>query len=663
MHTYTVGETGAGKTTRFVMQSIRALSSMPERPSFLITDIHGEILENLYSHLKEHGYTIKVLNCDDPTRSDTYNPFATMVQNCQCSGEIDDETHNMIRRIAEIMQPVQSTQDPIWDMGARSYTHGCILDLFETLLEGNIPPKCITLYNLIENHYWLRQKLGEYASLDSVDHFSTKPRTSMAIQKILGVTENADKTRRSYWGVVENHYDVFGQTTMYRLSSSNNISVEEFLEKPTVIVVQSGSAVCGDHLVSLLVNDIYTAIVRKGRQQRIKRLNRRVHCFLDEFANCHVADGPSFIKMLTTSRKFGMHWHMLLQSDAQIDRKYDKSISSIVRANCTEIFLGSNDFETAVRFANACGQKTMESLATRTTQQAPVLETVALLTPDRLNLLEQGHAYVRSRRHPLLHTYYEAFYNCEEYNTPVDLNRVYPHNHFDYRLTAFFPDDVLTLEKGEWQVVEYVHNCGFCRETELTAIMPEAHAKRYVQLLCLKKIIVEDNGLLHLGINQNHYELLRDKMRKKLAAEEAVTPFDAVTPLTDNGITMDEILGELPAGVQELENVSHFSCIPQYLAGKLLEVSMGGDPQLIRSGVRSIHMLKYEVLEAFIGANDYVSKEQWVAAFSSQLRRIEQRGWFSQEALESFRMALKEMDEELTLGNILEIKRIIASED
>ena len=44
VHTYTVGETGAGKTTRFVMQSIRALSSMPERPSFLITDIFPLVL-------------------------------------------------------------------------------------------------------------------------------------------------------------------------------------------------------------------------------------------------------------------------------------------------------------------------------------------------------------------------------------------------------------------------------------------------------------------------------------------------------------------------------------------------------------------------------------------------------------------------------------------
>ena len=63
-HTYTEGETGAGKTTRFVMQSILALSSLKIKPSFVIVDIHGEIIENLYSHLKKNGYSIKILNCD-----------------------------------------------------------------------------------------------------------------------------------------------------------------------------------------------------------------------------------------------------------------------------------------------------------------------------------------------------------------------------------------------------------------------------------------------------------------------------------------------------------------------------------------------------------------------------------------------------------------------
>ena len=119
-HTYVEGETGAGKTTRFAIQSIRALSSMKSKPSFMIVDIHGEIIENLYNHLQAQGYAIKILNCDDPSRSDSYNPFWGLAKRCTEIGELDDETYNRIRRIAEIMQPVNSTQGPIWDQGARA---------------------------------------------------------------------------------------------------------------------------------------------------------------------------------------------------------------------------------------------------------------------------------------------------------------------------------------------------------------------------------------------------------------------------------------------------------------------------------------------------------------------------------------------------------------
>ena len=601
-HTYTIGETGAGKTTRFVMQSIRALSSTLHKPSFLITDLHGEIIENLYTHLKENGYTIKILNCDEPSRSDTYNPFATMVEASRQSGMIDDETHNMIRKIAEIMQPVQSMHDPIWDIGARSYTHGCILDKFEALLDGMIPPKCITLYNLIENHYWLRRQFGEFSYLNSVPYFAAKPRNAMSIQKIIAVTDNADRTRRSYWGVIENHYDIFGQTSLYQLSSCSTIHVEEFLEKPTAIIVQSGSSTCGDHLVSLLVNDIYNTIVRKGKKQRNKQLERPVHCFLDEFANCNVAEGSVFVKMLTTSRKFGMHWHMLLQSDAQMESKYDRNIGSIIRANCTEIFLGSYDYDTASRFAQSCGKTTMESLATRTTKQAPVLETTDLITADKLNLMDPGTAYIRSRRHPLLHSYYEAFYNCGEYIPLEDIDSVYPHNNFDYRPTAFFPDSISTATPKELNILNHIQQCGSCTETELTAIMPLMDVKQCLRTLQTAKLVLNTNGRITLNISLWHLAFLNQKAQKgKMSAsmsgesktenaypqEDPWMPSDTPSHIgnssafdsADKVFSMDALIMMPVRNPQKMEMVQQFTCIPAAIAEHMLEIATGKDPK------------------------------------------------------------------------------------
>ena len=691
-HTYTIGETGAGKTTRFVMQSVRALACMPDKPSFLITDIHGEIIENLYPHLKQNGYTVRILNCDDPQHSDTYNPFEAMAKNCKQTGQIDTECHNMIRKIAEIIQPVQSTQDPIWDIGARSYTHGCILDKFEALIDGQIPLPCVTLYNIIENHYWLRRELGDHGSINHIPYYDRKPDTALSLQKMIATTENAEKTRRSYWGVVENHYDNFGQPSLYQLSSNSTIDVEEFLDTPTAIIVQSGASSCADHLVSLMVNDIYTAVVRKGRQQRSKRLSRPIHCFLDEFANCQIADGPSFIKMLTTSRKFGMHWHMLLQSDAQIERKYDTNIASIVRSNCTEIFLGSFDHDTAVRFAISCGKKTMESLATRLTQQAPVLECIDLLTADRLNLMEPGEVYVRSRRHPLLKTYYEAFYNCQEYAVSTDLDAIYPENNFDYTQTAFFPDDVNPVTDQDMVMLEYLNSNGPCQESALNSLMTPLQLRRSLLHLRTRNLIKQtDADDIAINITPWHMELLREQVRqrqeqerKKQQAKEArakqaqqeVASDQTMPPVvhtehsqsddTDSLFsrlrprTMDQVLRMPGFLTHSLENVVGYTCIPEELADNMMQIARGADAETLPSSVQAPRILKFEIIETFLGAHDFVTKEEWVAALQAEVQGLEKEGWFVDEIMQTFRDALKEIDADLTLGNILEIKRIIA---
>ena len=184
-------------------------------------------------------------------------------------------------------------------------------------------------------------------------------------------------------------------------------------------------------------------------------LERKIHCFLDEFANCNIAEGKEYIKMLTTSRKFGMYWHMILQCDAQLDCKFDLNIGRIIRANCTEIFMGSHDYETEERFAKSCGKKTIESLESVVTQQILYLETVDLLTAESLNLIEEGNAYIKSNRHPLLLSYFEAFYNCKEFEAVSNIEDVYPHNDFDFHTTAFFPDNIPPqISKPEYEILK-----------------------------------------------------------------------------------------------------------------------------------------------------------------------------------------------------------------
>ena len=660
VHTYTEGETGAGKTTRFAMQSIRALSCLKNKPSFLIVDIHGELTENLYTHLHENGYEIKILNCDDPSHSDTYNPFSPLVKRCLESGRLDNEVVKGIRKIAEIMQPVISDDDPIWEQGARSYTNGCILDKFEDLLRGNIPPQCITLYNIIENHYWLRdQIMGPLGNLKLIPHYKEKGTDALSVQKIMSVTNNAEKTRASYFGVIENHYDTFGQPSLYQLSSSSTIDIDRFMDYPTAIFIQSGSTSIGDDLIALLVNEIYTTAVIRGKNTAKKILPRQIHCFLDEFANINLADGSEFIKMLTTSRKFGLHWHLLVQCDAQLDSKYDANIARIIRANCTEIFMGSNEYETMVRFAKSCGQKTVEALGSMVSQETPMLETVDLISADKLNLTEHGHVYIKSNRHPLLHSYIEAFYHCPEFVSVGDILSVYPSNTFNYRKTAFFPDDILPpLSALDCRILLHLYEKGSEDIFTLLNEFTDTDASNALENLIANELIEEnkqDERVLSL-ISPVQRELLvfrlksrgndtsatKNSPRQMHPSLKKMIPSDILTNVNHT----KEVIKQLTCLHDDLKKILYKHCDGMPFSDE--------EKQTLISPT-----LRYLLVEAFIQNNNYVNKDSWTSGFQKEYEIATSIPQLPEQFSSAFTQALRELDE-LTLDNIKEIKKILS---
>lgn len=744
VHTYTGGETGAGKTTRFAMQSIRALSSTKGKPSFLVMDIHGELVENLYVHLKENGYDIRILNCDDPGHSDTYNPFSTMARRCAASGVLDNQTVNEIRKIADLIQPLAPSDDPVWYEGARSYTNGAILDKFEDLVAGEIPPDKITLYNIIENHYWLRQKLldtkqsyNSTCNLLNIPHYKRKGSQALSVQKMISVTNNADKTMRSYFGVVENRYDAFGQPTLYQLSSSSTIDVERFIQVPTAIFIQSGNTRIADDLLSLMTNDIYNTVVHIGKQSATKLLPRKIHCFLDEFANSNIADGPEFIRMLTTSRKFGMYWHMLLQCDAQLERKFDANMGRIIRANCTELFMGSHDYETTVRFARSCGQKTVESLGSRVAQQDPALTVVDLVTPDKLSLLEEGWLYIKSNRRPLLYSYIEAFFNCPEFVRLEDIRSAYPENTFRYADTLFTPDDIVpAISEEAFILLRYIYENNTVSVYTLPHVVELEHSQTNVLIRKLEQLgyVLEDDEreTVTSNIAKEDYDAIQQRYknvprfpiltemdldelqvmsyihrRNRVYMDELTKTFKELdvgkitqklknfnliepdvfwskvstaidskqfdTLMTRNDIYWDNPLNDelflrFKETVSKLPDPSHpdlsaldmLSCVPSQVYF-YLRCAAGLIVYASSQALASLEQFHYEILEIFIKNNDFVAKSEWDRNFARELSIIKQIEYLPQEVKDCFAKAVAEMRDQLTLGNIREIKKIISA--
>ena len=72
------------------------------------------------------------------------------------------------------------------------------------------------------------------------------------------------------------------------------------------------------------------------------------------------------------------------------------------------------------------------------------------------------------------------------------------------------------------------------------------------------------------------------------------------------------------------------------------------------------NVYKFEIIERIITEVDFTTKEE-VLDFAKRVRDVAlDRSDISQEIKNAFKNAYKEIDEELTLGNLKEIKKIIS---
>lgn len=78
---------------------------------------------------------------------------------------------------------------------------------------------------------------------------------------------------------------------------------------------------------------------------------------------------------------------------------------------------------------------------------------------------------------------------------------------------------------------------------------------------------------------------------------------------------------------------------------------------------KNTSVYKFEIIENAINARDFTTKEE-VLEVAKKMRDIAlSNETYSKDVKQAFKDAYKEIDEELTIGNLLEIKKIINSQE
>lgn len=110
-HTMVIGSTGSGKTTSFINPTIQILSQSKTKPSMLIADPKGELLNLHAKSLEEKGYEVQVLDLRSPYNSVKWNPLEKVYENYQKMLELESYVNSLDKEDLEEINGSQENVD------------------------------------------------------------------------------------------------------------------------------------------------------------------------------------------------------------------------------------------------------------------------------------------------------------------------------------------------------------------------------------------------------------------------------------------------------------------------------------------------------------------------------------------------------------------------
>lgn len=398
IHTLVIGTTGSGKTSSYIIPSIKALALTTEatRPSFLFTDPKGELYEKTAWYLKEHGYKILSLDFRHPERSLRWNPLMyAWTKMCDAQGVLDritmqvkrgmptyrlngrdydgdaidsaaraeiqrleDEAYEEIINIVAALCPITSSKDPIWDEGAKGLIQGVVM----AMLEDGMSPDDVGMTEDKFNFYNLHQICTHAGAgyKDLIEYFQYRDKKSRAVSSAEIVLVAPQQQQGSYMSSVQQKLQMFNDRGICNMTSSSEIDVKEMDEQPTAVYLMLPDEKEGRHpLGSLFISQCYKKLVEKAVENG-GSLKRKVFFMMDEYGNMPKIDGVQ--SMYTVGRSRGIIQIPVIQSYSQIIDKYGQETARTIFGNCNiEVFIGSKDNETCKQFSEKLGNYTVLS--------------------------------------------------------------------------------------------------------------------------------------------------------------------------------------------------------------------------------------------------------------------------------------------------------------
>ena len=472
-HTLVTGSTGTGKSEVFFKNQLKLLCQLPEklRPSFLVTDLKGDISEMQAEYLKKHGYRVLVFDMRNPYRSARYNfiqqIFDDYTEAIAIRGDIEksninesfrgkvypsrraakdaahcryltllDGVERSLTELSHIIIPLDDPKDGMWINGARTMLKAIMYTMLrdsENEATG-MTRELFTIANVCRAAYSTRDDCDELVAwLRQAEDILCVKNAIAANYKI-----SAKVTRDGFISSLNTSIGDYTSSSISALTAtSNEIDLREVATSRTpyaIFVITDDRQKATNSICMQLINNLLNELTTAADASPTHSLPRDFIILADEFANMPAL--PNLANKITTLRSRRIWMMMAIQSAQQLRMVYGQDTAAIIGDNCDlHVFIGCNNDETKEAFARSMGSRLGVKTSFNISNDNNV--TIAKSTADvpvirksDLDALELGQFYIRARQSQNMRSemipFFRQSHEGEELLAPAAVRRFSP---------------------------------------------------------------------------------------------------------------------------------------------------------------------------------------------------------------------------------------------
>lgn len=262
--------------------------------------------------------------------------------------------------------------------------------------------KNVNMYSIINTFSYLAGiNLNENTTGLDV-YFEQRPDNDRAKRKYAGAKVSGNRTKGSIFSYMMSKITVFTYENIAKMTLKSTLDLNQvgFGDKPVAVFLGIPDYDKSNHfIVSVFIRQLYFVLAKSATHTKEGKCKRKVAFILDEFGNIPAIENMANIITVCLGRN--IQFNLVIQSYSQIEKLYGKDSDTII-GNCgNQIYILTNDKNTAEKFSSLIGSETITNVnrsGKKMQLQKNITETYdekPLINPNQLMELKEGECIIK----------------------------------------------------------------------------------------------------------------------------------------------------------------------------------------------------------------------------------------------------------------------------